>query len=421
MFENIINQSAINSLVDDVLNKKIPRSILFTGPENSAKLTTALELARVLACRENAGWTCSCSSCQEMRAMKSLDFLIVGTRDLSIEIKAAANTFLNAKTKGSHFLFSRAVKKLLLRFDPRIWDSDESRFVKASPMVAETQQLLNDVMFFVEKENETKLKKSVEKILELTEKIQSTCMYETIPVNQVRKSLSWIRLTPTGKFKFLIIENAERMQEAARTAFLKILEEPPKHAFFILTTTRQAAIMPTILSRVRRYKFLKRDAQTEKEIIKRVFQNKNFDTESNENILNDYFQQFLPVDFCKIKNAAIDFWNCVFTDYLSNHSVLDSVKNFIKKQNAQESKTLSQILDSIDKGKNTSVFQNFLGQTVEVLQIVLNSENNFTPIEIENINKASQIILKWKNANVIYNLSEQAILESIAMEISKLQ
>ncbi|MEL3908915.1 MAG: hypothetical protein P1P64_07925 [Treponemataceae bacterium] len=420
MFENIINQVAVDSIVNDVLNKKLPRSILFTGPENSAKLTTALELARVLACQKNAEWTCACSSCQEMRAMKSLDLLIIGTRDLSIEIKVAANTFLNAKTKGSQFLFFRAVKKLLLRFDPRIWDSDESRFVKASPLIAETQQLLNDVSVFVENEDEVKLKKSLEKIIELVEKIQSTCMYETIPVNQVRKSLSWMRLTPTGKFKFLIIENAERMQEAARTAFLKILEEPPKHAFFILTSSRQAAIMPTILSRVRPYKFLKRDTQTEIEIIERVFQDKNLDTKNEENILNNYFKKFLPVDFHKIKNAALDFWNCIFVNYADNNSGLNNVKSFIAKQNIQEHKTISQILDTIDKGKNTSVFQNFLEQLVEVLQVVLNSQNNCTALEIENFNKASKIILKWKNANAIYNLSEQAILESIAMEISKL-
>jgi DNA polymerase III subunit gamma/tau len=52
---------------------------------------------------------------------------------------------------------------------------------------------------------------------------------------------------------------------------LKILEEPPATAILILATTRRGAMMPTILSRVRPYVFIGRDAETERDVIRRVF------------------------------------------------------------------------------------------------------------------------------------------------------
>jgi DNA polymerase-3 subunit gamma/tau len=39
------------------------------------------------------------------------------------------------------------------------------------------------------------------------------------------------------------------LSSAAFNAFLKTLEEPPKHAIFILATTEKHKIIPTILSR----------------------------------------------------------------------------------------------------------------------------------------------------------------------------
>ena len=419
MFENIINQNAVQNILTDVNNHTVPNSILFSGPENSAKMTTALELARVLSCKETGTWTCSCESCATMRTMSNVDVLILGSRDLTGEIKASAETFLKIQSTGAHFLFSRAVKKLLLRFDPRLWDADESRFIKASPLVYDTRQLLNDLSKATESNTPEKLVQIVEKIIELVDKIQSN-IYETIPVNQVRKATSWIRLAPSGKFKFLIVENAEKMQESARAAFLKILEEPPQYAFFILTTTKQAAIMRTILSRVRRYKFLQRDAETERQIVSRVFPTDIVDDVAQGHILNYYFQKFLPAEFVQIKTAALDFWHCVFGNYAqTNFTKLRAVKNFIETKNMSELKTNAQIINSLDKGKNPAVFKILLEQIVAVLQNTLSMEYDFTARDIQEIRDAAEAITKWKSANGIYNISELAILESIAMEIAK--
>ena len=45
------------------------------------------------------------------------------------------------------------------------------------------------------------------------------------------------------------------LTQQAFNAFLKTLEEPPKHAIFILATTEKHKIIPTILSRCQIYDF----------------------------------------------------------------------------------------------------------------------------------------------------------------------
>jgi DNA polymerase-3 subunit gamma/tau len=45
------------------------------------------------------------------------------------------------------------------------------------------------------------------------------------------------------------------MLSSAFNAFLKTLEEPPKHAIFILATTEKHKIIPTILSRCQIFDF----------------------------------------------------------------------------------------------------------------------------------------------------------------------
>ena len=49
--------------------------------------------------------------------------------------------------------------------------------------------------------------------------------------------------------RVFLIRHAQNMNVSAQNALLKILEEPPAYAFFILMTENASAILPTILSR----------------------------------------------------------------------------------------------------------------------------------------------------------------------------
>ena len=55
------------------------------------------------------------------------------------------------------------------------------------------------------------------------------------------------------------------LSSAAFNAFLKTLEEPPKHAIFILATTEKHKIIPTILSRCQIFDFRRITVQDIKE------------------------------------------------------------------------------------------------------------------------------------------------------------
>lgn len=55
-----------------------------------------------------------------------------------------------------------------------------------------------------------------------------------------------------GKFKILIIEDADRMHAIASNVILKTLEEPPVNTIWILCAPSEVDMLPTIRSRVRR-------------------------------------------------------------------------------------------------------------------------------------------------------------------------
>lgn len=75
-------------------------------------------------------------------------------------------------------------------------------------------------------------------------------------VEDIRTLIDQVRIPPQiGKYSIYIIDEVHMLSTAAFNAFLKTLEEPPKHAIFILATTEKHKILPTILSRCQIFDF----------------------------------------------------------------------------------------------------------------------------------------------------------------------
>ncbi|WP_299769283.1 DNA polymerase III subunit gamma/tau [uncultured Dokdonia sp.] len=75
-------------------------------------------------------------------------------------------------------------------------------------------------------------------------------------VDDIRNLIDQVRIPPqVGTYKVYIIDEVHMLSQAAFNAFLKTLEEPPKHAIFILATTEKHKIIPTILSRCQIFDF----------------------------------------------------------------------------------------------------------------------------------------------------------------------
>ncbi len=75
-------------------------------------------------------------------------------------------------------------------------------------------------------------------------------------VDDIRNLTDQVRIPPqVGKYKVYIIDEVHMLSQSAFNAFLKTLEEPPKHCIFILATTEKHKIIPTILSRCQIFDF----------------------------------------------------------------------------------------------------------------------------------------------------------------------
>lgn len=75
-------------------------------------------------------------------------------------------------------------------------------------------------------------------------------------VDDIRNLIDQVRIPPQiGKYSVYIIDEVHMLSAAAFNAFLKTLEEPPRHAIFILATTEKHKILPTILSRCQIFDF----------------------------------------------------------------------------------------------------------------------------------------------------------------------
>lgn len=77
-----------------------------------------------------------------------------------------------------------------------------------------------------------------------------------ISAESVREALTFLASFPvSGGFRVLIVEDAHRLSETAQNVLLKTLEEPQSSAVIILVTHEIGAMLPTVLSRVKRVRF----------------------------------------------------------------------------------------------------------------------------------------------------------------------
>ena len=102
-------------------------------------------------------------------------------------------------------------------------------------------------------------------------------------VDDIRTLIEQVRILPqVGKYSLFIIDEVHMLSSQAFNAFLKTLEEPPKHAVFILATTEKHKIIPTILSRCQVYDFNRIKVEDAVDYLKHIAQQEgvSFDEES---------------------------------------------------------------------------------------------------------------------------------------------
>ncbi|MFS4467726.1 DNA polymerase III subunit gamma/tau [Maribacter sp. 2210JD10-5] len=101
-------------------------------------------------------------------------------------------------------------------------------------------------------------------------------------VDDIRSLIDQVRIPPqVGKYKVYIIDEVHMLSQSAFNAFLKTLEEPPKHAIFILATTEKHKIIPTILSRCQIFDFKRITVKDAAEYLKYIAESQGVNADEN--------------------------------------------------------------------------------------------------------------------------------------------
>ena len=454
MFENILGQGATGQLMADIEAGKLSPAMLFSGPPASGKGTAALELGRIISCESvgvRAAWNCLCPACARHRSLTHPDMLCLGWKLFSAEISAAAAAFLREKPDSgkaeksgeeelsvneadarrivhspAYMLFIRSVRKLLARFNPVLWE-DDPKAGKVSSLVLSLEEDLDELE---QAQREGMGDKLAADILKGSRKLESEAVSENVPIAHLRRAAWWSRLAPTGKGKLLVIENSERMQEEGRNSLLKLLEEPPGNLTVVLTSPRPGSLLPTMLSRLRPYRFITRDEAAENEVIRRVFR------DGKQGIkIGDYLDSFLPVSLETLTNLA-----AFFAASAAYKAVLLSKKRGVPVPNevillgkycapraesagfgrpcADGGSVISLILEKTEKFEIRSLFSRFLHCLLDEVSISLRESSSFLPPDAYyELWKKS---ITWaENSSGTYNLRPAQVLEKLFIDISR--
>lgn len=194
-------------------------------------------------------------------------------------------------------------------------------------------------------------------------------------VEDIRQLNEQVRIPPqVGTHKVYIIDEVHMLSTAAFNAFLKTLEEPPKHVIFILATTEKHKIIPTILSRCQVYDFKRIGVEDIKSHLKRIAQEQNIPFEEDalhfialkaDGALRDalsIFDRMLSFTQNNLSSSAV----------AANLNILDfetyfKITTALLEEDIPES--LLQLNEIINKGFDAGQFLNGLGDHFRTLLV----------------------------------------------------
>ena len=227
------------------------------------------------------------------------------------------------------------------------------------------------------------------------------------------------------------------MQDDAQNALLKLLEEPPLRLRLVLTSSRPGSLLPTILSRLRPYRFSRRDAAVEQELIRRVFKDQNnFNPDeaagSVDGGISLYLDSFLPVSKAVLSELAAFFaasvafkaaYLCKKQGRALAEEVLLLGKYAAPKAEAagfgrprlNSAELISVILDKADKFEIRSLFSRFLSCLLE--QVSLSFALILPSVSYNELWRKN---LDWaEKAAGVYNLRAAQVLEKLFIDLSR--
>lgn len=192
-------------------------------------------------------------------------------------------------------------------------------------------------------------------------------------VDDIRSLTDQIRIPPQiGKYKVYIIDEVHMLSTQAFNAFLKTLEEPPRHAVFILATTEKHKIIPTILSRCQIYDFNRINGNDIVEYLEYVAEKENITVQKEALITIAQKADGGMRDALSIFDQVVSFSgdNVTYQSVIQNLNVLD-YEYYFKITNAILAGNVSESL---------LIFNEVLGKGFDGQQVVNGLANFFRDI-----------------------------------------
>jgi DNA polymerase III gamma/tau subunit len=199
-------------------------------------------------------------------------------------------------------------------------------------------------------------------------------------VRDIRKNSQFATLG--GGSKVYIIDEVHKMTGDAQNAFLKILEDTPKHLFFILCTTELNSLLPTIRGRCSQFQTESLDDLQMEELLLLVAEQEgdNLDREVLDQIIID--SQGLP------RNALVTLEQVLNTPikrrlHVARQSAIEQSESIAlcrALMKGESWKTISEILKGLKQQDAESVRRVVLGYASAVL---LNKSDSVAGIILE--------------------------------------
>ncbi len=145
-------------------------------------------------------------------------------------------------------------------------------------------------------------------------------------VEDIRSLTDQVRIPPqVGLYSVYIIDEVHMLSQQAFNAFLKTLEEPPKHAVFILATTEKHKIIPTILSRCQIFDFNRITIQDTISHLAHVAKSEGIEVEEEALSVIAQKADGAMRDALSIFDQVVSFCgkNITYREVISNLNVLD--------------------------------------------------------------------------------------------------
>jgi DNA polymerase III subunit delta' len=203
-WDSVIDQPRVlETLQRAISSQRVAHAYLFHGPDGSGKRAAALAFAQALQCAEGGPEPCgACSGCRKVQRLIHPDVHVMMPYPRGTDTEDVAQRI------------QRLAEHPYAAVD----------FVRRPSLDDPTKSSNKQVMYHVDRVND-----------------------------DLRRSMSYKPLE--GRYKFVLLLDADLMRPEAANAFLKLLEEPGDRTVFVLTTKRPDRLLPTILSRCQRLRF----------------------------------------------------------------------------------------------------------------------------------------------------------------------